>query len=93
MHHTFKFLNPLQINTIESVHILPPYFLPLFCLCFQLVWVSSLAYPKLLGTKMLGCCCESVHILDLMIHVPQPMITLTRAQYRDVPLIPFQKTK
>jgi hypothetical protein len=29
-----------------------------FCLCFStpsLLWVSSLAYPNLLGTKRLGC--------------------------------------
>jgi hypothetical protein len=31
-----------------------------FCLCFFcLLWVSSLAYPNLLGTKRFGCCCCS----------------------------------
>jgi hypothetical protein len=33
----------------------PPSFLPLFCSCF--FGFSSLAYPNLLGTKRLGCCC------------------------------------
>jgi hypothetical protein len=38
----------------------PPSFSPLFCLVFQLLWVSSLAYPDLLETKRLGyCCCDS----------------------------------
>jgi hypothetical protein len=31
-------------------------FLSLFCPCFSAYVVSSLAYPNLLGTKMLGCC-------------------------------------
>jgi hypothetical protein len=35
-----------------------PSFSPLFYLCFFFAHVvSSLAYPNLLETKMLGCCC------------------------------------
>jgi hypothetical protein len=34
-----------------------PFFLHLlFVFVFQLLWISSLAYPNLLGTKRLGCC-------------------------------------
>jgi hypothetical protein len=36
----------------------PPSFSPLYCLCFLAHVVSSLAYPNLLGTKRLGCCCN-----------------------------------
>jgi hypothetical protein len=32
-------------------------FHPCFVSVFRLIWVSSLAYPNLLGTKRLGCCC------------------------------------
>jgi hypothetical protein len=35
----------------------PPSFSPLFYLCFSAYVVSSLAYPNLLETKRLGCCC------------------------------------
>jgi hypothetical protein len=35
----------------------PPFFSPLFCLCFSACVVSSLAYPNLSGTKKLGYCC------------------------------------
>jgi Flp pilus assembly protein TadB len=34
-----------------------PCFSPLFLSVFRLLWVSSLAYPNLFGTKRLGCCC------------------------------------
>jgi hypothetical protein len=44
--------------------LLPFLFPLLFHLCgfvfvsiFQLIWVSSLAYPNLHGTKRYGCCC------------------------------------
>jgi hypothetical protein len=35
----------------------PPPFSPLFFFVFRLLWISSLAYPNLLGTKRLSCCC------------------------------------
>jgi hypothetical protein len=35
----------------------PPFFSPLFCLDFWLLWVSTLDYPNLLGTIRLGCYC------------------------------------
>jgi hypothetical protein len=46
-------------------------FLPLFYFCtfvffsvFRVIWVSSLAYPNLFGTKRFGCCCTmSFHVV------------------------------
>jgi hypothetical protein len=34
-----------------------PFFPFVFVYVFRLLWFSSLAYPNLLGTKRLGCCC------------------------------------
>jgi hypothetical protein len=39
---------------------------PFLCPCFSAHVVSSLAYPNLLGTKRLGCCC---HCFMWTIHV------------------------
>jgi hypothetical protein len=33
------------------------FFTIVFVSVFRLLWVSSLAYPNLLGTERLGCCC------------------------------------
>jgi hypothetical protein len=38
----------------------PLLFHPCFVSVFRLMWVSFLAYPNLLGTKRLGCCCITV---------------------------------
>jgi hypothetical protein len=39
------------------VFFIPLLFHPCFVTVFRLLWVSSLVYPNLLGTKRLGCCC------------------------------------
>jgi hypothetical protein len=39
-------------------HSFSPSFSSSFCPCFLARVVSSLAYPKFLGTKMLDCCCR-----------------------------------
>jgi hypothetical protein len=46
-----------------SPFVSPLLFHPCFVSVFLLMWVSSLAYPNLLGTKRLGwcCCCRYFH--------------------------------
>jgi hypothetical protein len=39
---------------------------PCFVSVFRLMWVSSLTYPNLLGTKRFGCCWFSV-IMNILI--------------------------
>jgi hypothetical protein len=39
---------------------------PCFVSVFRLLWVSSLTYPNLLGTKKFGCCWFSV-IMNILI--------------------------
>jgi hypothetical protein len=51
----FNFLLPFP--TFSFWIFCCPSISPLFHLCFWLLWVSSLAYPNLLGTKWFGCCC------------------------------------
>jgi hypothetical protein len=41
-------------------------FPPFFNFVFRLLWVSSLAYLNLLGTKRLGCCCCCMVLLTCL---------------------------
>jgi hypothetical protein len=48
----------LAIHLSEPITLrFPSSFSPLFCLGFSAHVVLSLAYPNLLETKMLDCCC------------------------------------
>jgi hypothetical protein len=56
----FQFLLPFPIFSVWFFIAVPCFPLP-FHLCFvsvfQLLWVSSLAYPNMVETKMFDCCC------------------------------------
>jgi hypothetical protein len=51
----FQFFNCLP-PPLLFVFYCPSFFTFGLCLFFRLLWVSSLAYANLLGTKRLGCC-------------------------------------
>jgi hypothetical protein len=61
------------------VFLLPFLFLPFFTFVFvsffRILWVSSLAYPSLFGTKRLGCCCFNDAMLLIAKHVCSPKHT------------------
>jgi hypothetical protein len=52
MYQFFIFPLPLFWFVFLSTSLFHLYFVSVF----MLLWVSSVAYPNLLGTKMLGCC-------------------------------------
>jgi hypothetical protein len=79
---SFLFIHPLSpflcFSFILSFHpfsvsfFIALLFSLLLLLCFvsvfQLLWVSSLTYPNLLGTKRLGCCCQSAMVHYVLKH-------------------------
>jgi hypothetical protein len=52
-----------------------PFFTFVFVSFFRILWVSSLAYPSLFGTKRLGCCCFNDAMLLIAKHVCSPKHT------------------
>jgi hypothetical protein len=61
----FLFIHPFLLSVLlPSSLFLFGFFitlrsLPCFVSVFRLMWVPSLAYPNLIGTKRVGCCCWS----------------------------------
>jgi hypothetical protein len=70
----FFILDYLQLNAFCGLVFYHPLFSPFFKYVLSLFFVSSLAYPNLLGTKRLGCCSCCDMLLNYMFKDPCRML-------------------